>query len=68
MQTRLAPHARTAAELSQKDSALVVQVATYEKSIADLQASAEQQRTEFQAVIDSQTVQIASLSTGRSTR
>jgi hypothetical protein len=62
VQTRLATTRKKAAEMTQKDSALVVQVAEYEKSIADLQASAEKQRTQFQATIDSQTVRIASLS------
>ena len=37
------------------------QVATYQKSIADLQQAAEKQRGEFQAVIDKQTTQIAQL-------
>jgi len=62
VQGRLATTRKRAQEMSQKDSALVAQVAEYEKSIADLQASAERQRTQFQATIDSQTVHIASLS------
>jgi uncharacterized coiled-coil DUF342 family protein len=62
VQNRLASTRKRAQELGQKDSALVAQVAEYEKSIADLQASAERQRTQFQATIDSQTVRIASLS------
>jgi hypothetical protein len=62
VQNRLASTRRRAQELGQKDSALVAQVAEYEKSVADLQASAEHQRTQFQATIDSQTVRIASLS------
>jgi hypothetical protein len=62
VQTRLATTRKKAAEMSQKDSALVAQVAEYEKSIADLQASAERQRGQFQATIDSQTVRIATLS------
>jgi len=62
VQTRLASTRRKAAELTQKDSALVAQVADFQKNIADLQASAEHQRAQFQATIDSQTVRIASLS------
>ena len=61
VQTRLASTRARANKLVQKDSALMLQVATYEKSIADLQATAEKQRAEFQAVIDKQTVQIAQL-------
>jgi chromosome segregation ATPase len=61
VQARLASTRARAAKLSQKDSALMLQVATYEKSIADLQAAAEKQRAEFQAVIDKQTTQIAAL-------
>ena len=40
---------------------MVEQVAAYEKSVSDLQAAAERQRAQFQTVIDSQTVRIASL-------
>jgi hypothetical protein len=61
VQTRLATTRARAAALSKKDSALVEQVAAYEKSVADLQAAAERQRAQFQTVIDSQTVRIASL-------
>jgi hypothetical protein len=62
VQTRLATTRARAQQLSKKDSALVEQVAAYEKSVADLQAAAERQRAQFQTVIDSQTVRIASLS------
>jgi len=61
VQTRLASTRARAAALSKKDSALVEQVAAYEKSVSDLQAAAERQRAQFQTVIDSQTVRIASL-------
>lgn len=63
VQSRLASTRARAQQLSKKDSALVLQVATYEKSIADLQAAAEKQRSEFQAVIDQQTTRIATLTT-----
>ena len=61
------PRARAAA-LSKKDSALVEQVAAYEKSVADLQAAAERQRAQFQSVIDSQTVRRSPRWASRSTR
>jgi hypothetical protein len=62
VQTRLASTRARAQKLSQQDSGLVAQVAAYEKNIADLQASTEQQKKQFQAVIDQQTTRIASLS------
>ena len=61
VQSRVAGLRSRVAQLSQKDSALVAQVAAYEKTISDLQASAEKQRAEFQGVIDKQTTQIAEL-------
>jgi myosin heavy subunit len=63
VQTRLASTRVRAQKLTQQDSTLMLQVATYEKSIADLQQAAEKQRAEFQAVIDKQTTQIAQLNT-----
>lgn len=61
VQSRLAATRKQAASLSQKDSGLVAQIAQYEQTIAQLQASAEKERAEFQKTIDGQTVQIASL-------
>lgn len=61
VQTRLATTRRRVAQVSKKDSALVAQVAAYEKTISDLQASAEKQRADLQGVIDHQNTQIASL-------
>jgi predicted nucleic acid-binding Zn-ribbon protein len=61
VQNRLASTRRQAASLGKKDSTLIAQIATYEKSIADLQASIESQRADMQKTIDQQTVQIASL-------
>ena len=63
LQTRLASTRARAQTLSQQDAGLMAQVATYQKSIADLQQVAEKQRGEFQAVIDRQTTQIAQLNT-----
>ncbi len=51
----------SAASLSQHDSTLTRQIAQYEQNIADFRATVERQKTEFQAIIDSQNVQIASL-------
>jgi uncharacterized phage infection (PIP) family protein YhgE len=61
VQNRVAGLRSRVAQMSQKDSALIAQVAAYEKTISDLQASAEKQRAEFQGVIDKQTTQIAAL-------
>lgn len=61
VQTRLASTRRQAQALSKKDSTLLAQVAMYEKSIADLQESAAQERANFQKQIEQQTAQIASL-------
>jgi len=61
VQGRLATTRARVTRLTKQDSALVAQVAAYEKSIADLQASAAKERTDLQTVIDSQTTQIASL-------
>src|SRR5438045_3380145 len=63
VQGRLASARITAQQFSQKDSALVAQVAAFQQSISDLQLAAEKQRAEFQTVIDGQKVQIATLST-----
>ena len=61
LQTRLASTRARAEKLSKQDAGLMTQVATYQKSIADLQQAAEKQRNEFQSVIDKQTTQIAQL-------
>jgi hypothetical protein len=61
VQTRLASTRKQALTLGKKDSTLLVQVATYEKQISDLQESATQERATFQKQIDQQTAQIASL-------
>jgi hypothetical protein len=60
-QTRLAQVRKQAQSLSVKDSGLVAQIGEYQKSIADLQASAEKERAAFQKTINDQTMQIASL-------
>ena len=61
VQTKLAATRARAAKLSKQDAGLMEQVATYQKSIADLQAAAEKERKEFQGVIDKQNTQIAQL-------
>lgn len=63
VQTRLSSARASVAILTRKDSALMVKVAEFEKSVADLQAAAETQRAEFQAVIDGQGAKIAGLTT-----
>jgi hypothetical protein len=49
------------ASLSKRDSTLSEQIAQYEKTIADFRETVERQKTEFQAIIDQQNQQIASL-------
>ncbi|HMC53751.1 MAG TPA: hypothetical protein VKH19_01155 [Gemmatimonadaceae bacterium] len=48
-------------QVADKDTALAQQMAQFETSLSDANASAERQRAELQAVIDSQTAHIASL-------
>ncbi len=61
VQTRLAATRSIARRLTRQDSGLVARVAEYEKTVADLQQSAEQQRAEFQKTIDQQATQIVTL-------
>jgi uncharacterized phage infection (PIP) family protein YhgE len=61
VQNRLATARSRVAMLTKQDSALVAQVAAYEKSIADLQASAAKERNDLQAVINKQNTEIAGL-------
>jgi len=63
VQNRLSSARASVAILTKKDSALLVKVAEFEKTVADLQASAEAQRAEFQAVIEGQSAKIAGLTT-----
>jgi len=58
MQGRLAGLRKQVAD---KDSTLAWQVASYEQLIAETNQTAERQRAELQAVVDSQTTRIASL-------
>ncbi len=52
---------REAASLSQHDSTLMQQIAQYEQTIEDFRTTIESQKQQFQAVIDSQNIHIASL-------
>ncbi|HUX34083.1 MAG TPA: hypothetical protein VMV51_09425 [Gemmatimonadaceae bacterium] len=52
---------REAAALSQHDSTLTQQIAEYENTIAGFRATIENQKQQFQAIVDSQNVYIASL-------
>lgn len=61
VEKRLSGARVTVSQLSKKDSALLVKVAEFEKNIGELQAAAETQRTEFQAMIDGQINHIAGL-------
>jgi len=61
VQGRLSSARSRVTALTKQDSVLVAQVAAYEKSIADLQASAQKERDDMQAVITKQTGEIASL-------
>jgi uncharacterized phage infection (PIP) family protein YhgE len=61
VQNRLASTRSRVQQLTKEDSALVQRVAEYERSIADIQASASKERTEFQGTIARQTTEIASL-------
>ncbi|HTE46527.1 MAG TPA: hypothetical protein VK636_14845 [Gemmatimonadaceae bacterium] len=61
VQARLASTRSRVNQLTKEDSSLVAQVAAYEKTISDLQASATRERAEFQNTITRQTTEIASL-------
>lgn len=50
-----------AASLSRHDSTLMGQIAQYEQTISDFRQTVDRQKAEFQAIIDQQNVQIASL-------
>jgi hypothetical protein len=60
-EARVASLRRRAADLAKHDSTIVAQVAAYEKTIADLRQQVDQQKTEYEATIAKQTVQIAEL-------
>lgn len=61
VQSRLESTRGRARALARHDSRLAAQVVTYEKTVADFRQQAEQQKAEFQAIVDRQTAQIASL-------
>jgi len=61
VQTRLAGIRVRVAKLAKSDSGFVAQVAQYEKTLTEMQATTERQRVELQGVIDKQTTQIAEL-------
>lgn len=63
VQTRLSSSRLLVAQLSKQDSALLVKVAEYEKSVEALHIAAETQSAEFQAIVDGQTTHIAALTT-----
>lgn len=58
---RVASLRTRAASLARHDSTIVAQVEAYEKTIADLRQTVEQQKAEYEATIAKQTVQITQL-------
>jgi len=60
-ESRVASLRARAQRLSTHDSKLVAQVAQYEKTIADMRQTVEQQKAEYESTIAKQNVQIASL-------
>jgi myosin heavy subunit len=60
-ENRLASLRKRANSLAKHDSTLVAQVAMYEQTIADLRKTVDQQKAEFQSIIDRQNTQIAEL-------
>lgn len=61
VQGRLTSTRNQVAALSRKETALVAQVAQFQKNMSDLQAAAETQRAELQTIVDQQKVQITAL-------
>ncbi|HVX39970.1 MAG TPA: hypothetical protein VHB25_10390 [Gemmatimonadaceae bacterium] len=60
-EARVASLRARAARLSKHDATLVAQVAEYEKTIADLRQTVEQQKADYEATIAKQNQQIAAL-------
>ena len=60
-EARVAVLRKRASTLAMHDSTLVAQVAEYEKTIADLRHTVDQQRADYEATIAKQTAQIAGL-------
>jgi hypothetical protein len=60
-EARVASLRARASKLSLHDSTLVAQVAQYEKTIADLRQTVDQQKADYEAMISKQNQQIASL-------
>lgn len=60
-EARIASLRRRASSLSKHDSTLIAQVAEYEKTIADLRQTVNQQKADYDAMITTQKVQIATL-------
>ena len=61
VQNRLDRTRREARAMTKQDSTLLTQVAEYEKTISDLQATAEKQRADFQTALDTKTKEVATL-------
>jgi hypothetical protein len=61
VQGRLSNTRYQVSQLNRKDSALLAQVAEYQRTVGEMQASAEAQRAELQAIVDQQKGQIVAL-------
>jgi len=61
-EARLVSLRARAASLAKHDSTLIAQVAMYEKTISELRQSVDQQKAEYQSIIDKANAQIATLS------
>jgi hypothetical protein len=61
VQARLTNTRNQVASLSKKETALLAQVAEYQKNIGELQAAAEAKRVELQGIVDQQAAQIVAL-------
>jgi len=60
-ESRLASLRKRANALAKHDSTMVAQIAAYEQTINELRQTVEQQKAEFQAIIERQNTQIAQL-------
>jgi hypothetical protein len=61
VQTRLTSVRSQVASMGKKETALLAQVAEYQKTVTDMQTAAETQRVELQTVVDAQNGQISVL-------
>jgi len=67
VQTRLSSARTQIAQLTKKDSTLLAKVAEFEKTVADLQTAAQEERAQFQELVTAQEAQIVGLTASVST-